>query len=464
MSRKENIINNTIAYTLGNLGSKILAYVMVLVYTFYINTSDLGYYDVILSSISLLQPIALLMLDDGIYRWLIDGNNETRKIIISTCLKIVNIITCGIIIIWIIINIKFKLPYFFLVAIYFYSCMIYQIVLSIVRGLGNSKLYATSGLFNSFILLLCEIVGIVVYNQGIKALFISNIIANFLTIISICVIQSEFKLSIRYSIDKSLAFDILKYSIPIIPNNLCWWIVNSSDRYIILFFLGTTYNGIYSISNKFPTVISTVTSIFYLSIQETIIKEYNSEDRDLFYTNIFKKYYRMLFGMVLCGIPITRIVIQFLVSSEYENAWYFTGILYIATVFSALSSFLGIGYQIAKETRRSINSTVFAAILNIVVNVTLIRYWGLYAASISTLVSYIFLFLIRIKHSKKYFCLFADWKDFIFQFMICVIMVIYTYFTNRIVWLFGIFLGCLIYFIYLNKDIIYIFIKKIRRG
>ena len=38
MSRKENIINNTIAYTLGNLGSKILAYVMVLVYTFYINT------------------------------------------------------------------------------------------------------------------------------------------------------------------------------------------------------------------------------------------------------------------------------------------------------------------------------------------------------------------------------------------------------------------------------------------
>lgn len=79
MDREKKIVKNTVAYTIGNFGSKILAYIMVLVYTHYITSAELGYYDVVITTISLFQPIILMMFDDGVYRWLVDDSQKTKK-------------------------------------------------------------------------------------------------------------------------------------------------------------------------------------------------------------------------------------------------------------------------------------------------------------------------------------------------------------------------------------------------
>ena len=42
MDRNKRIIKNTVVFAIGNFGSKILAYIMVLVYTYYIGKSELG--------------------------------------------------------------------------------------------------------------------------------------------------------------------------------------------------------------------------------------------------------------------------------------------------------------------------------------------------------------------------------------------------------------------------------------
>ena len=62
------------------------------------------------------------------------------------------------------------------------------------------------------------------------------------------------------------------YSIPLIPNNLAWWVVNASDRTIIAHFLGTAANGIYSIANKFPNVFIQFYNILNLSWTETVCR------------------------------------------------------------------------------------------------------------------------------------------------------------------------------------------------
>ena len=69
-----------------------------------------------------------------------------------------------------------------------------------------------------------------------------------------------------------------------------------------------------------------------------------SYSRDKFYSEIFKKYYVLLFTLCLCAIPATRFVIELFVSESYKHAWRFTGFLYLGAAFSALSSFLGMGF------------------------------------------------------------------------------------------------------------------------
>lgn len=454
MNREQKIIKNTIAYTIGNLGSKILAYVMVLVYTHYITSSELGYYDIVITTISLLQPIVLLMFDDGVYRWLIDDNQKNKKEILSTCIKTVSFTTGISVLLFLILNIEFHFEYLFGIVSFFVSSLIYQIILNSVRGLSNTKLYAFSGILNSFLLLIFEIFGIIILEMGVDALFVSKSLANILTIIYIYIKQPDFRRILSVPFNNELANDIARYSLPLIPNNISWWIVNSSDRYIILFFLGTAANGLYSIANKFPTVVNTITGILYFAIQESMLKEYKASDRDGFYSTIFDKYFTILFAFVFCGIPSTRMVIELFVDDSYKAAWMYSGFLFISTVYSAFSGLLGIGYQISKETKRSLFSTVGAAIVNIVFNILFIQFIGLHAASLSTLLAYVFLFFIRLRHSKRYFIIQVNWIKFLFVNVITFIFLVLTYIIDSIIGCVVLTLIAVCMAMYLNKDIL----------
>lgn len=453
MNRNKVIFKNTIIFFIGNFGSKILAYIMVLVYTHYITTSDLGYYDLILTTVSLLQPLISMAFDEGEYRWLIGAEQSERQSIIATCIKTVFLTCIGAIGILIILDFQFHFRYVGLIGLYVVSLLIYQMFLNAVRGMTNNKLYAISGIINSGFLLALELFGLIVLKLGIEALLASAIIANVLTIIVIYNKQKEFHGLIRKKYDKVLAKKIFQYSMPLVPNQISWWIVNFSDRYIILFFLGTSFNGIYAISNKFPTIVTTITGIIYLALQETVIKEYDSLDRDVFYSKVFKNYFCFLFSIVMCAIPATKIVIEWFVSSAYTDAYKYMNFLYISTVFSALSSFLGIGYQISKETKRSIRSTISAAAINMLINIILINQIGLHAASLSTMISYMILFIIRMIHSQKYFSLNVEWMRFFALLILTLTVSAISYYTS--VWLnLGLLLIVLLFALVFNRKMI----------
>ncbi|MGN1381706.1 MAG: lipopolysaccharide biosynthesis protein [Eubacterium sp.] len=457
--RNKTILKNTVIFSIGNLGSKVLAYVMMLVYTHFISTSDLGYYDLIMTTVSLVAPLATMAFDEGEYRWLISARVEDRTRIISTCIKTVIATTLCLIAALFLLNVGFHFRYVVLIALYLGGSLIYSLVLNATRGLSHNKLYAASGILNSCILLVMELVGLVALHMGIEALLIANVISNTLTILFLYFKQQEFWGIGRQKYDRKLARQIFNYSMPLVPNQISWWIVNSSDRYIILFFLGTSFNGIYAISNKFPTVVTVITTIVYMALQETIIKEYNASDRNAFYSKTFKNYYVFLFSLIMCGIPATKLVINWFVSAAYNDAYKYMPFLYMSTVFSALSSLLGIGYQISKETKRSVLSTITAAGVNVAVNVLLIRFIGLHAASFSTLVAYVVLFIVRIYHSKRYFTLKINWALFIGMFALSILVAGVSYISNDVI---NIILTVVTAFIifYCNKGIINLILKK----
>lgn len=432
MDNKSRLANNTITYAIGNFGTKILSYIMVLVYSYFITPDDLGYYDVVLTTISMIQPLIIFQINDGVFRFLIDSSKDNQGKIISGSIKFLCLITIFSEVIYAFFCSFNSIEYAIWIGFLLIGTMFYVIFQDIIRGLGKNKEYAFYGILNGFVMLLCEIVGLVILKLGVQSLIISKVIAYIVCIILMIFRTPEILQSIKIKTSFSQFKPIIKYSAPLVPNTICWWVVNSSDRYIILFFLGTTYNGIYSMANKFPTILTTITSIFYLAWQEAAIKEYKSPDRDNFFSDIFKKYYVLLFTLCLCAIPATRILIEVFVSEAYKMAWEYTGFLYLGAVFSALCSFLGMGYQISKETHRSILTTIFAAIINIIINIGSIKMIGLQAASFSTFVAYLFLMIIRVGHSKKYFKLKINWTEFIILFIGVILCMFITYIISNI--------------------------------
>lgn len=120
--------------------------------------------------------------------------------------------------------------------------------------------------------------------MGLQGLFLSTLISQFLTLLYLVFTSKAWEYFSVKSIRPTVFKRVGAYSIPLIPNNLAWWVVNASDRTIIAHFLGTAANGIYSIANKFPNVFINFYNILNLSWTETVSLHFDDEDRDEFLT------------------------------------------------------------------------------------------------------------------------------------------------------------------------------------
>lgn len=77
-SKSRNLIEGMLIYAIGNFGSKILVFLIVPLYTYYISTEDMGNYDLVLTTVNLLTPIVTMQISDAAFRWMIrtDKGNE----------------------------------------------------------------------------------------------------------------------------------------------------------------------------------------------------------------------------------------------------------------------------------------------------------------------------------------------------------------------------------------------------
>jgi O-antigen/teichoic acid export membrane protein len=203
-------------------------------------------------------------------------------------------------------------------------------------------------------------------------------------------------------IRKSEIVRMLKYSWPMVPNSLSQWIVSMSDRVVILVFMGIEANAVYAVATKFPQIFSTIQSTFTLAWQESASLAVDDKDNAEYYSKTFDSVFCILFGAMALLIAFSPIIFPVLIRGNYDEAYYQMPILYIGAVFSSISSYMG-GIYVAHMKTKSIGiSTFLAAVCNLLINFALIRSIGLYAASFSTLFSYMFLSIYRMVYVRKF--------------------------------------------------------------
>ena len=265
----------------------------------------------------------------------------------------------------------------------------------------------------------------------------------------------DFKLT-----DKKLIKEMNKYSIPLIPNGVSWWIVNVSDRSIITFVLGNAANGLYAVSNRFPTIISSLLGVFNLSWSESAALHINAEDRDEFFsdvTNTVVKLFSCLgVGMIAC-MPF---VFPILVNAKFNEAFDYIPYLVLGSIFNVLICIYSGVYIAKKLTKQVAITAVLGAIINILINIVFIKYIGLYAAALSTAISYFIMMLYRHIDLKKYVDIKFE-KGLLYKTVIIYIFSIVLYYSHNLYLnIFNLVVVC-IYSYILNRDFLNSTLNKV---
>ena len=248
------------------------------------------------------------------------------------------------------------------------------------------------------------------------------------------------------------------YSIPLVPNGVSWWIVNVSDRTIISWFLGAAMNGLYAVSNKFPTILSSLLGIFNLSWNESAALHINSADRDLFFSDISNtvtKLFTSIGVLMIAGLPF---VFPLLINSKYNAAFDQIPILILGAVFNVVICLYSAIYIAKKMTKEVAVVSILGAVINILINVLFIKHIGLYAASISTAISYFVMMIYRHIDLKKYIKIRYE-KGLVIKTVIIFCFSIFLYYQKNMILNILNLIVVVIYAFLMNKDFLSSFKK-----
>ena len=409
-SRSSKFIKDVGIYAIGNIGAKIITFLMVPLYTYSVDASDFGYYDVCLTVCFLLIPFVTLQLRDGAFRFLLDCDDNTQRQRIVTFVSrtmISTTVLAGIVTVFLALFTPIRyLGYAFALLI---SMSLQEVYSQVFRGLGNNRAFVTVGVLSAIGIGLFSIILVVGMGMGIKGIFLANIIAR---VLALAIVEARVRLisfNTRWSLSsREVAKEIIRFTLPLLPGSLCWWLTGSSDRMFILNFLGLDVNGVYAVAIRFTGIINTLGIIFYQAWQETAILQYESPDRDRFFSKMFNSYIFVLALIFVGYVFMLKVNYGWLVASEYRESLNYIYPLGFSAVIFALAAFFDMGYQCAKDTPRTLPAIVLSAIVNVALNFALIKPLGVYGVITTQLVTYLVLVTYRWYDMRRYFKLSID--------------------------------------------------------
>ena len=456
-------MGNTLIFGIGSFGAKFLGFFMTMLYTRCMTEAEYSTADLLYNTVNVLVPLVTFSMADAVIRFGMDKDYDPRRVF--TCANVSVLLGMTIFMLFTPLIGKNETigSYTFLLYIYCYFSCFRQMASQFVRARGYVKLFAADGILTVLVQVISNLILIWGLKLGVTGYVVSFVVSDVSSLLFLTAVAGLHKYVDAFYIDKKVIGEMLKFSAPLIPTYLLWWVTSASDRWFVINMVGDTENGIYSIAYKLPTLLMLVTTMFYQAWQMSSIEERNSRGLGKFYETVFGAYSSLLYiaaaGLIMLCKPLTLILTGTAEGSRFQEAYVFTPILIISMIFQCFCQFLSSVYTTKKRSVNSCATAFVAAAVNIILNFLLIPQYGVWGAAIATAASYFACFAVRLFDARKFIFFKVDYFRFLVNTVIIVFMCVITAKQPSVYWV-GLILGftvCLVY----NFDAIIKTLRKI---
>lgn len=434
MSRERSLAKNTIIISIGNICTKLITFLLLPLYTGVLSTAEYGTVDLLNTLISLLVPIITFQVEQAVFRDLIEvrENQKLQKNIISS--SIVSVILQCIVfvffyfIITLFVNNNYRIYLMINIIAYIFASLFLQMA----RGLGNNKQYAIGSFISASSTIFFNIIFLVVFKFKVEGMLLGAFLGQIISAIYLMFVLKLYKLFSVHYISKKVVLKLWKYSLPLVPNAISWWVFSASNRVITTSILGVSENGILAATLKFSSIYITLYNIFNMSWTESISISINDDDIDTYFNKMFNIMLRLFTALGVGIIACMPFVFPIMINEKYSSGYGLVPLSILGSLFNVVVGLISVIYVAKKNTKAIANTSIISAILNIIVNIVLIKFVGLYAAVIATFVAFFTMSIYRLYDiRKKYFKIKID-KSLIIKTIIILLIVLPIYYINNL--------------------------------
>lgn len=400
------LFKNTGIIAIGRISTKLVNFLLLPLYTSLLSKEEYGTIDLLSTYTALIVVVVGLQMSEALFRFLVTNRNDEERIksifstVLFTTLGISLVYTAIFLVAYPFLNIPGK--WYLLARVII--VLLYQIFLNATRGIGHNADYAFGSFLSAAVTIVLNVIAIAVLHLGIEAMLLAYVIGPLVSCVFFVFKGKLYRyISFKHASTQERK-TIFQYCIPLVPNELSWSVIHSSDRIVISNIISIAANGIIAAASKFSAIYTTVFSIFNTSWTEQVVLHYKDEGGKEYINDMFEKMVTFFASIAIGIIAVMPFVFNIFIDTKFNEGYGLVPFYLSAVFFNAIIGMISSIYLINNETKQVAISTMVAAAINLVIDLMLVKVIGIYAAPISSLCGYATISFWRLYDVNKRHC------------------------------------------------------------
>jgi O-antigen/teichoic acid export membrane protein len=388
-------------YGVGGILSRILAVLLLPLYTNYLGTRGFGKIEIVTTLTTVLVIVLSAGISSAFFRFYFDSQDEAHRVLV---VRTSFWFTMGMATLGLVLGVALATPIAHLLkvgddpwliraaAVLLWSQMNYAQMTNLFRVEERSAQFVVASVSNILITVGATVLLVVGLHKGAVGAVVGNFLGT-LTVYVVLLAYRRYQLGLQF--DRELLRQMNKFGLPLVPSALALWAINFIDRFFVNAYKGLAEAGVYSLAVRAASIVVFMMTAFRLAwpaFAYSIEDEFHAR-RTYAYVLTYLLFVCSWVALTLGLLSPWIVRILSPQNSHFYRASEAVGILAFAATAYAGYTVMAIGIGRARRTQFNWVITGIAALINIALNFALIPPYGMMGAAVSTLVAYVALFV-----------------------------------------------------------------------
>ena len=404
-------------YGLGGLVSRILAVLLLPLYTRYLSPSDYGKVETLIALTTVIGIVLRMGIHSAFFRFYFDSKEPSDRVrVVRTSFWFTMAMATAGLAGGLLLSAPLADALFgssddaeLVMAAFvgLWAGMNYEQLTSLFRVEERSVAFVSASIANIFLTIGATLLLVVVFEKGPIGVIVGNFTG---TLIVYAVLVGYRREQLGLEFDRGLLREMNRFGIPLIPTALFLWVTNFSDRLFLVQLSDTTEVGLYSVGVRIASAMVLLLTAFRLAWPAFAFSI--EDDREAKRTYAFVLTYLVaLTTWVATGLALlSPWIVSWIAAPDFAESSRVVGPLAFSTVAFAAYIVVAIGVGRAKRTQFNWVVTGAAAAVNIGLNLLLIPDYGMMGAAIATVAAYSTMFVGMVWWSQKIYPVPYQWR------------------------------------------------------
>ncbi|SFS33850.1 lipopolysaccharide biosynthesis protein [Marininema halotolerans] len=402
LSKIKQLFSDSAAFAMALMGNKIVAFLLVPVYTRYLMPSRFGDWDMTNTIAMVITYFCILGTDTAFAFYFFEAKDEEDRKGYFTAA----------------VFFPFVISLFFLVLSFFlsepsapfiydypqgYSHLITLAILTIVANVIIQQTLAYARFarqVKTFIIgtmtfvigsSLASVWFLVEGKMGVLGIFYGQIVVQ--SVVAVALLW-HYRHQFTRHVKKKHVMDLVNYGFPLLPTLLAFWVMNAVSRPIIYHLVSAEAAGVFGLAVRFASIIALITSAFQLAWRPFSVSIKDRDDAQRIYS-LLARGFLVLGTFFIMGLTFSiQPVIKWIAGKpEYYDAYPYVWMLALGILLNTMHLLVGVGLLINKLTKTISKTFMVAAAIYLVGNLALVPIIGAWGTGAMTVLTYLYIFL-----------------------------------------------------------------------